>query len=372
MSSLDRPSYRLQLPGQRIMPWILCSLLVGILSVARAADNERVPLPLKGKQPDAATEEEMQEYTELIEHTDAKIEMVPIKGGEFLMGSPDDEAERKPHEGPQHTVKIDPFWMGKYEITWDAYEVWMFDLDIQRRKLARTAESPRDKAAEEYQISQPTEPYSDMTFGMGKSNFPAICMTQFGARTFCQWLTEKTGRYYRLPTEAEWEYACRAGTTTAYSFGDDPADLDDYGWYFDNSNEAYQKVGQKKPNAWGLHDMHGNVAEWVLDEFVEDSYSRFEGAVADNPLVTPKKLFPLVVRGGSWDADPAECRSAARAFSVPAWQAQDPQIPKSIWYNTDALHVGFRIIRPLVEPSEEERAAKWDKLEPKIDRKRGR
>ena len=345
-------------------------LVIGFVSICNGADSARVVLPIDNV--DAKTDGEMKEYVEKIEHTDAKIEMVPIKSGEFLMGSPDGEEGRKENEGPQHQVKVPAFWMGKYEIRWDAFEVWMFDLDIQRRKLANAAETERDKAAAEYQLSQPTEPYTDMTFGMGKRDFPAICMTQFAARTFCQWLTEKTGRYYRLPTEAEWEYACRAGTTTAYSFGDDPADIGDYGWNYDNSSEAYHKVGQKKPNAWGLYDMHGNVAEWVLDEFIEDYYSQFKSGVADDPLAIPTKLFPHVVRGGSWDVDPVDCRSAARAGSDPSWQAQDPQIPKSIWYHTDAMHVGFRIIRPLVEPSEEEKAAKWDKMEPKIDRKRGR
>jgi formylglycine-generating enzyme required for sulfatase activity len=118
--------------------------------------------------------------------------------------------------------------------------------------------------------------------------------------------------------------------------------------------------------------MHGNVAEWVLDEFTTDFYSKSEGKVADNPLAIPTKIFPRVVRGGSWDGDPEHLRSAARAGSEPSWQDQDPQIPKSIWYHTDALHVGFRIIRPLVEPSEEEKASKWDKMEPVIDRKMGR
>lgn len=370
MCRLNRLPRCVQPLRHEFVSWFACALVVAFASASLAADSQRPILPIDNA--DAKTEAEMKEYIEKIEHTDAKVEMVPIKGGQFLMGSPDTEEGREKSEGPQHEVKIPAFWMGKYEIRWDAFEVWMFDLDIQRRKLAGTAETDRDKLSAEYQLSQPTEPYTDMTFGMGKREFPAICMTQFGARIFCQWLTEKTGRYYRLPTEAEWEYACRAGSTTAYSFGDDPAELADYGWFFDNSEEKYHKVGTKKPNAWGLYDMHGNVAEWVLDEFVEDYYSQFKGKVTENPLACPTKLFPHVVRGGSWQADPAECRSAARAGSDAAWQAQDPQIPKSIWYHTDALHVGFRIVRPLVEPTAEEKATKWDKMEPKIDRKRGR
>ena len=324
---------------------------------------------MKGSE--AKTEAEMKPYAELIEHTDAKIEMVPIQGGTFTMGSPEDEPGRSDDEGPQHAVKIDPFWMGKHEITWDAFDIWIFDMDIQRRRTAGLEPNERDVASDEYQLSQPTAPYSDMSFGMGKRGYPAICMTQFAARVFCMWLSEKTGRYYRLPTEAEWEYACRAGTETAYSFGDDPDDLENYGWFYDNSTDAYQQVGKKKPNPWGLCDMHGNVAEWVLDEFTTDFYGS-QGKVADNPLRTPTKLFPHVVRGGSFEDDPEQLRSAARAKSDPSWQAQDPQIPKSIWYHTDARQVGFRVVRPLVEPSAEERAAKWDKMEPELNRKQGR
>lgn len=339
------------------LPWLV------LPAAARGA--EKHPAPLPNPEAEAAAEAEMKPYSERIEHTDATIEMVPIRGGTFLMGSPDDEPGRRRDEGPQHGVRIDPFWMGKYEITWDAYDVWMSDLDIARRSVLGFEETPRDKLAEKFQISQPTKPYVDMTFGMGKRGYPAICMTQHAARVYCQWLTMKTGRYYRLPTEAEWEYACRAGTTTAYSFGDDPDELDDYAWYLDNSEEKYQKVGQKKPNPWGLFDMHGNVAEWVLDQHTTDFYAQCkEEGTVENPLAIPLQEYPRVVRGGSWDDNPARLRSAARVGSSLDWKQQDPQVPQSIWYFTDALHVGFRVVRPLALPSAEEKAAKWDKSEP--------
>ncbi len=218
----------------------------------------------------AATESEMKPYAEPLEHTDLRIEMVPIRGGTFLMGSPASEADRNDDEGPQREVKVSPFWMGKYEITWDQYDAWGEEMDQLRRKMLSVEPNARDLAVDG--VSKPTEPYTDMSFGMGKGDYPAICMTQHAARTFCKWLSAKTGRYYRLPTEAEWEYACRAGTTTAYSFGDDPDELEDYAWFFDNSDDTYQEVGQKKPNPWGLYDMHGNVAEWVLDQYDENYY----------------------------------------------------------------------------------------------------
>ncbi|MEX1027221.1 MAG: formylglycine-generating enzyme family protein [Candidatus Paceibacterota bacterium] len=320
------------------------------------------PAPLPIPNADAASEVGMKPYVELIEHANAKIDMVAIPSGKFVMGSPPTETDRQEDEGPQHEVAIEAFWMGKYEITWDAYEVWMSDLDIFRRTALSVEPNARDKVADEYQLSQPTEPYTDMTFGMGSRGYPAICMTQHAARIFCKWLSAKTGRYYRLPTEAEWEYACRAGTTTAYHFGDDSSDLDDYAWYYDNS-EAYAKVGTKKPNPWGLYDMHGNVSEWVLDQYIPDFYAR-DAARAKQPLAIPTTLYPRVVRGGGWDDDADRLRSAARIASSEEWKQQDPQLPQSIWYHTDALSVGFRVVRPLVEPSDAEKAAKWDKTDP--------
>jgi formylglycine-generating enzyme required for sulfatase activity len=332
------------------------------VSWAQDASTEKVP-PLEVANSTAANETEMKPYDEIVEHVGAKFKMVPIPSGKFTMSSPEDEADRRDDEGKQREVEISAFWMASTEVTWDVYDVWAADLDIFRMKAMSIKPSPRDIFAEKFQTSQPTKPYCDMSFGMGTRGFPAICMTDHSARTFCKWLSAKTGRYYRLPTEAEWEYACRAGTKTAYSFGDDPAELGDYAWYFENSEEAYQKVGKKKPNPWGLYDMHGNVAEWVLDQFDEGGYDLVAGQSKD-PLAVPKVLNPRVLRGGGWNQFPEDCRSAARAGSSDDWKKQDPQNPKSIWYLTEARHVGFRVVRPLVEPSETEKNEKWEKSEP--------
>ena len=207
------------------------------------------------------------DYVAQVPLTGAEYQMVAIEGGEFLMGSPETEADRQANEGPQVVVRVDPFWIGKYEVTWDEYEPFMIT-QVDRFKQGARMDYDSDVHTLVDAVSQPTAPYTEMSFGMGQKGYPAISMTQHAANKYCQWLSAQTGHFYRLPTEAEWEYACRAGTTTAYSFGDDPARLGEYAWYYDNSNEKYQKVGQKKPNPWGLHDMHGNVMEWTADQYV--------------------------------------------------------------------------------------------------------
>ncbi|GAA5508107.1 formylglycine-generating enzyme family protein [Novipirellula caenicola] len=346
----------LSTPQSRLFLPTAAALCVAFAPLFATADNAVLEVP----DAVATTEAEMKPYAEPIEHTELAIEMVPIKGGTFTMGTPESEADRNEDEGPQREVTVDPFWMGKYEITWDQYDVWSEQMDQRRRQMLSIPATPRDELVDG--ISKPTEPYTDMSFGMGKERYPAISMTQHAARTFCKWLSAKTGRYYRLPTEAEWEYAARAGTQTAYSFGDDPDQLDDYAWYFDNSEDAYHEVGQKKPNPWGLYDMHGNVAEWVLDQYVADFYS--QNPKIKNPLAIPSTLYPRIVRGGGWDDDPDMLRSGVREGSSEEWKEQDPQLPQSIWYLTDAQGVGFRVVRPLVEPTADEKANKWDKTAP--------
>jgi len=362
MHSLDPRQSRWQaLRGwQTLLPAAVALLLILALwlgpSGAEAA--AKIP-PLEVPNATAATEKEMKPYTEVISGTRVTFDMVPIPGGKFRMGSPETEAGRQEDEGPVHEVTIEPFWMGKCEVTWDAYEIWSFKLDIKRREVTGEKPTELDKFADA--VARPTAPYTDMTFRMGKEGYPAICMTQLAAKKYCEWLKAKTGRYYRLPTEAEWEYACRAGTTTAYSFGDDPSKLGEYAWYGANSNKVtgnrkYQKVGEKKPNPWGLHDMHGNVAEWVLDAYDDGTfYKSLAGKTTPNPFNPPKAEYPRGARGGSWADDPEMLRSAARRGSDPEWKIQDPQLPQSQWYFTDALFVGFRVIRPLREPTEAEK-----------------
>jgi formylglycine-generating enzyme required for sulfatase activity len=204
------------------------------------------------------------------------------------------------------------------------------------------------------------------TFEKGENpRQPAVTMTQHSAKQYTKWLSRISGHQYRLPSEAEWEHACRAGTTTAYSFGDDPSELGEYAWYYDNSDETTHPVGKKKPNPWGLYDIHGNVAEWVLDELLEDGYQSLAGKrhTAAEAIVWPKQLYPRVVRGGHWDDFAPACRSAARLGSNdPEWKAEDPNIPLSPWWFTSdpARGVGFRIVRSLDEMPRAEMARYWE------------
>ncbi|MBA3480306.1 MAG: SUMF1/EgtB/PvdO family nonheme iron enzyme, partial [Pirellulales bacterium] len=297
-------------------------------------------------------------YSAKVPQTGAPYHMVALQGGEFLMGSPSTEARRQENEGPQTNVKVSPFWIGKYEVTWDEYEPYMINQIDRLKNGARKDFDPLQHGVVDA-VSQPTAPYVEMSFGMGQQGYPAISMTEHAANKYCQWLSAQTGHFYRLPTEAEWEYACRAGTNTAYSFGDDPAKLGDYAWYYDNSDEKYQQVGKKRPNPWGLYDMHGNVMEWTADQFVPDYFTRL-GPHPDNPFVRPQTIYPRTVRGGGWDDDPEQLRSAFRRGSEATWKLQDPQLPKSIWYFTDAQWLGFRIVRPKDVPSVEEMYFYWN------------
>jgi len=301
-------------------------------------------------------EAEMKAYSSTIAGTEVTFDMVPIPGGKFKMGSPDNEAGRGADEGPQKEVEIAPFWMGKCEVTWNEFQLFMYREEERKARASKNLPVELNQLTDA--VTHPTAPYVEMSFGMGTDNFPAISMTQHMANKYCQWLSAKTGHFYRLPTEAEWEYAARAGTTTAYFWGDDAAKLSEYCWWGKNSDFKYQKVGKKKANPWGLHDILGNVAEWCIDQYDPGYYKTMPAA---NPWNKATKPYPHVARGGSWDdEEPPKLRAAVRRGSSADWKRQDPQLPKSIWFHTDAQFLGFRLVRPLKIASPEELQAYWN------------
>ena len=299
------------------------------------------------RSPAADAPADFKPYTQKVDET--SFDMVPIPGGTFTMGSPDTEKGRSPDEGPHFKCQVGPFWMAKVETTWDLFDGFFKDAAIPEGDKRLTTPVVTKDA-----LTRPTPPYADETFGHGREGKPVLGITHHAALMYCQWLSRKTGKDYRLPTEAEWEYACRAGSTTAYPWGDDPSKLGEYAWFGPNSDEDTHEVGKKKPNAWGLYDMLGNVDEWCMDHYSPTDYQAYaKNPLTLNPLRKPDAFkYSYVVRGGSW-ADPAEhCRSATRRGSDRVWLKRDPQRPQSIWWMTDADFVGFRVVRPVTELAE--------------------
>lgn len=235
-------------------------------------------------------------YTETIPGTLVKFDMVRIPGGEIELADP-------AKKGAKRTVKIKPLWFGKTEVTWDEYDVFVFGLDV-----------PAGKTGGPDAISRPSKPYGMADRGWGHQGYPAINLSFFGAEQYCKWLSKKTGKKYRLPTEAEWEYACRAGKPVPSS-----QELEKYAWFW---QEKTQPVGKKLPNAWGLYDMYGNVGEWCVD-------------LNGKPVVC----------GSSYDDLAKDVTPTRRRYPDPSWQANDPQSPKSKWWLSDGTFVGFRVVR---------------------------
>ncbi len=276
------------------------------------------------------------------------FKMVPVPAGSFVMGSPATEKDRNSDEGPQKKLGISAFWMGAFEVSRDEYDVFYKD--------ETTPQNTADA------VTRPSAQYVDLSWGMGKEGgYPVNSMSQQNALMYCRWLYAKTGVFYRLPTEAEWEYACRAGTATAYYFGDNALELGKYAWFIDNSNNKFQKSGQKLPNAWGLYDMLGNVAEWTLDYYENDAFEKMADNTVDPSPVFNTARYPKVVKGGGYADEAWQLRVAHRTKSDPYWNKRDPQIPKSKWWLTEAASVGFRLVRPLKQPTNEEAAAFFKK-----------
>ena len=290
----------------------------------------------------AKSQETFGNYVQLITGADIDLEMVSVNGGTFTMGSPESELGRKTDEEPMHKVLVDDFWIGKFEITWDLYEKFLY-----RGKDESFSERLEALGIEIDGLTGATQPYIDMSFGMGKEGFPAINITQYAALSFCKWLSAKTGRFFRLPTEAEWEYTCKKGMTKSMS---------ETAWFGQNSSGTYKKTGQKIPNSLGIHDMLGNVAEWTMDQYLADYYSQ---SPVTNPWAVPNELYPRVIRGGSWQDSKEALRCSARRGSKPQWKQRDPQLPKSKWWFTNAPFAGFRVLRPGRTPSPAEIKKYW-------------
>lgn len=296
----------------------------------------------------AIGQQKISPYRQEINGTTLSFSMEAIPAGEFLMGS----VKGNTDEQPVHKVRLDAFWMATYELTWDLYEPFLYkDFEVTHSTTAIPAQVDA--------VTRPTKPYLDMTFGMGKENHPALAMTHYNAIQYCKWLYARTGVFYRLPTEAEWEYACRAGSVTDYTFGEGISMLQDYAWFKQNSGGKTHSVGQKKANPWGLYDLYGNVAEWTYDQYLPGFYGSLQTAVT-NPVAKPAQLYAHVTRGGSYEDAAIDLRSSARSASDPAWKQLDPQIPKSNWWFPEAPFVGMRVVRPLKQPTPAEITAYYD------------
>jgi formylglycine-generating enzyme required for sulfatase activity/mono/diheme cytochrome c family protein len=280
-------------------------------------------------------------YTQKMPGSSVSFEMIAIPGGEIAIGSPENELGREKSDLPQRKVAVKPFWMGKCEVTWQEFLplfVWFEKSEIVRHAdKAGGIPGPIDKDG----VSHPTEPYGSVYREHGVKGFPAIGIGYPGAREYCRWLSKRTGVHYRLPTEEEWEFACRAGGSTPYFWGSDSAHAKEFGWFKDNSpdstgRETTHPVGTLKPNKFGLFDMVGNVGEWCQK-------------------ANPKEMG--VIRGGSFMDEVVRLRSASRNIETEDWNGLYPNSPQSVWWLSDADFVGFRIVRSLDDAAEASKTA---------------
>ncbi|MFW5726157.1 MAG: SUMF1/EgtB/PvdO family nonheme iron enzyme [Bacteroidota bacterium] len=301
-------------------------------------------------------------FTETVPGTSVSFDMVPVDGGRFTLGSPESEPGREAHEGPAREVEVSSFFMAEVEVTWDMYMTFFNETRSEGRKDSGAFAQSMDDITSPDAISGPTPPWGNPDQGWGFGTRPAITMTFHAAQTFCKWLSLKTGKNYRLPTEAEWEYAARGGTSTPYFFDGDPNDytkqrlmnrifgadttvINSYIIYEANSNLRTHPPDSINSNPLGLKNMNGNVWEFVSDYYAADAFAQYpEGQVVKDPT-GPTAGTERVIRGGAFNSDAFFVRSATRAATQhDKWLITDPQIPKSIWWYSDSYDVGFRVV----------------------------
>ncbi|MGA1978342.1 MAG: SUMF1/EgtB/PvdO family nonheme iron enzyme [Bacteroidales bacterium] len=299
-------------------------------------------------------------FTEQIPKSSVSFRMMAIPGGRFRMGSPAGEPFRKEDEGPVREVEISPFFLEETEVTWDEYLAFYEQTATEGRTTDTEGLRSRN-AGKADAISGATPPYGQPDQGWGYGKRPAISMSFHAAETYCKWLSSVTGKTYRLPTEAEWEYACRAGTSTPYFFPGDPrkfekaglksrlssndtAGINSYIIYLGNSRSRTQTSEMVHANPFGLKNMSGNVAEFCSDWYQPDAYSKCQAGILTDPK-GPETGEEHVIRGGTYLDKAGNLRSAARSSTHTAdWLKTDPQIPKSIWWYSDCFSVGFRVV----------------------------
>jgi formylglycine-generating enzyme required for sulfatase activity len=226
------------------------------------------------------------------------FELVLVPGGPATVPGP---------AGAPRTVTVQPFWIGRTELTWDAYDPFAFGPGSGGARGSADA------------VSRPSRPYGAPDYGFGHAGFPAISVTRNAAEAYCRWLSERTGKRYRLPTEAEWARAAQLAAGAARLAA---PRRDALAWHAGNAGGRSHRVGSRGADGLGLRDLFGNVAEWVTTD--------------DGRAVT---------RGGSWRDAPADVGPAARAVQDDSWNERDPQIPKSPWWLSDGPFVGFRVVR---------------------------
>jgi len=300
----------------------------------------------------------LNDFTEYITGSAVSFEMVAIPGGTFMMGSPANEPFRNDNEGPVKEVSVNSFFMGKIEVSWDEYLAFFKQTGAQGKTTDTYLNADQGDVDA---ISGPTPPYGAPDQGWGKVKMPAITMTHHAAEVYCQWLSEISGKTYRLPTEAEWEYAARGGTTTPYFFEGDPkryvkkgirnklfgidtTGINSYIYYAENSGARSSGPDMIFENPFGLINMLGNIAEFCSDWYAADAFSHYPEGMLTNPT-GPVSGEEHVIRGGSFIDEADQVRCAFRDFTKSGpWMKTDPQIPKSIWWYSDCFHVGFRVV----------------------------
>ncbi len=311
----------------------------------------------KFREPSKVTE--FKSFTEQIPNSPVSFRMIAVPGGKLKMGSPETEPFRKPDEGPVREVEVSQFFMGEVEVSWDEYLAFYAQTAGEGR--SSDTEGSRKSSSKTDAISGATPPYGQPDQGWGMGTRPAISFSFHAAETYCKWLSMVTGKTYRLPTEAEWEYACRAGTETPYFFAGDPRKfektglrarlskndtsvINSYVIYKGNSPSKTQPPDRVRANPFGLKNMLGNVAEFCSDWYAPDVLSKYPAGILVDPK-GPDTGTEHVIRGGAYLNSAGKLRSAARDYTRTAdWLKTDPQMPKSIWWYSDCFYVGFRVV----------------------------